>query len=144
MKTKDKYKPINLSVGVFFVVLLSAVLGLVGCEREGAAEKAGKKIDQATEGATEKLEDVRENLDKKAKESAEYMDDATITAGIKAAILSDPLLKAFQINVTTTGGVVTLSGIVDSQQSIYRALEIAKSNQHVKKVENGLAVKGAQ
>jgi hyperosmotically inducible periplasmic protein len=45
------------------------------------------------------------------------MDDAAITAKIKAEILSDPLLKISQINVTTVNGVVKLSGLVDSQQS---------------------------
>jgi hyperosmotically inducible protein len=42
------------------------------------------------------------------------MDDAAITAKVKAEILSDPLLKISQINVTTVNGMVKLSGLVDS------------------------------
>jgi hyperosmotically inducible periplasmic protein len=68
------------------------------------------------------------------------MDDAAITAKIKAAIVSDPLLKVAQISVTTTNGVVTLSGVVDSQQSIDRAMEIVRSNPKVKSVVNALVV----
>jgi len=61
-----------------------------------------------------------------------------ITAKVKAEILSDPLLKVSQINVTTTNGVVKLSGTVDSQQGIDRATEIALSVKDVKSVENSL------
>lgn len=127
-----------------FIVFLSAVLGLAGCQREGTAEKAGQKIDQAAEKAGEKLEGTREALGEKAEKAGEYMDDSAITAKIKAEILSDPLLKVFQINVTTTSAVVKLSGVVDSQQSIDRAMEIAHSNQNVKSVENSLIVKGVR
>jgi hyperosmotically inducible protein len=69
------------------------------------------------------------------------MDDSAITAKIKAEILSDPLLKVSQINVTTTNNVVMLSGVVDSQQSIDRAMEIVRSVKNVKSVENNLVVK---
>ena len=69
------------------------------------------------------------------------MDDSAITAKIKADILSDPLLKVSQISVTTTNNVVMLSGVVDSQQSIDRAMEIVHSVKNVKSVENGLVVK---
>lgn len=71
------------------------------------------------------------------------MDDATITARIKAGILGDPLLKVAQINVVTTNGAVALNGVVDSRQSIDRAMEIARSVKDVKSVENNLVVKGS-
>ena len=61
-----------------------------------------------------------------------------ITAKIKAEILSAPLLKVSQISVTTTNGVVRLSGTVDSQQRIARATEIAGSAKDVNSVKNGL------
>jgi hyperosmotically inducible protein len=48
-----------------------------------------------------------------------------------------------QISVTTTKGVVRLSGIVDSQQSIERALEITRKVKGVQLTENKLVVKSA-
>jgi hyperosmotically inducible protein len=89
------------------------------------------------------MEDAKEAIGDKAEKTGEYMNDAAITAKIKADILSDPLLKVSQINVITTNGMVTLSGVVDSQQSIDRAMEIAQSVKDVKSVENGLVVKGS-
>jgi len=127
----------------FIVVLLSFFLGLSGCEQKGTAEKAGEKVDQAVEKAGEKMEGAKEAVSESAEKTGEYLDDATITAKIKADILGDPLLKVFQINVITTDGVVTLNGVVDSQQSIDRAIEIAQSVKDVKSVENSLVVKGS-
>ncbi|MBR9988049.1 MAG: BON domain-containing protein [Desulfosarcina sp.] len=134
----------NLSrTGFFIVVLLSFFLGLSGCEQKGTAEKAGEKIDQAAEKVGEKIAGAQGAISDKAEKTGIYMNDAAITAKIKADILSDPLLKVSQINVTTTNGVVKLSGTVDSQQSIDRAMEITQSVEDVKSVENSLAVKGS-
>ena len=143
MKMKYEYKLTPLSNRVLFIFFLSAFLGLAGCQREETAEKAGQKIDQAVEKVGQKLEDTKESLGEKAESAGEYLDDSAITAKIKAEILSDPLLTISQISVTTTNGAVQLSGVVDSQQSIDRAVEIARSNQNVKSVENNLVVKGA-
>jgi hyperosmotically inducible protein len=129
--------------GFLIVVLLSIFLGLTGCEQKGTAEKAGKKVDQATEQMSEKFTDAKEAISDTAEETGNYLNDAAITAKIKADILRDPLLKVSQINVITTDRVVTLNGVVDSQQSIDRAMEIARSVKDVKSVENGLAVKGS-
>ena len=124
--------------GFFIVFFLAFVIGLTGCQQEGTAEKAGQRIDQAAESAGKKIEKVGEAVVEKAEKAGEYMDDSAITAKIKAEILSDPLLKVSQISVTTTNGVVRLSGTVDSQQSIDRAMEIARSVKNVKSVENSL------
>jgi len=116
--------------GLFVVFMLVSVLGLAACKQEGPAEKAGKKIDQTTEQAGQKIE-----------KAGVVMDDSAITAKIKSEIAIDPLLKAFQITVTTKNGVVKLSGVVDSQQSIDRALEITRNVKNVQSTENNLVVK---
>jgi hyperosmotically inducible protein len=126
------------SSGFFIVFYLAFIFGLAGCQSEGTAEKAGQKIDKAVESTGQKIEKMGEAVANKAEKAGEYMDDAAITARIKAEILSDPLLKVFQIEVTTTNGVVKLSGTVDSRQSIDRAMEIVRSIKDVKSVNNTL------
>lgn len=129
---------------LFTIIVLSlSIFAFNACEQKGTAEKAGEKVDQAAEKVSEKIVGAKEAISEKAEKTVEYMNDTAITAKIKADILSDPLLKVFQINVITTNGVVTLSGVVDSQQSIERAMEIAQSVKDVKSVENGLVVKGS-
>ncbi|MGD9950890.1 MAG: BON domain-containing protein [Desulfobulbus sp.] len=140
--------------GLLAVLVLASVLGLAACKQEGQAEKAGKKIDQAvdqagkkidqaTDEASKKMEQAGDTVSDKSKHAVAYMDDAAITAKVKAEIASDSMLKASQISVTTTKGIVRLSGVVDSQQSIDRALEITRKIKGVQITENKLVVKSA-
>lgn len=120
------------------------LLAVASVAQAGTAENAGKAVDQAAEATGTKMGEAKEWIGDKAEKTGEYIGDSVITAKIKGDILADPLLKVFQIHVTTTDGVVVLSGEVDSQQSIDRAKEIALSVEHVKSVESELAVKGVQ
>jgi hyperosmotically inducible protein len=134
---------------------LSAILGLAGCEQKGSAEKAGEQIDRAAETAEQKIDQAKDQAEKEidaAKESAtgagrtagEYIDDAAITAKIKSAILTDPLLNGSSIEVTTVNGVVTLSGTVNDEPGIARAIEVAKTQRDVKGVQSELTVQKGQ
>ncbi len=133
--------PLSSSKGLFLIAFLSVVLGLVGCQKEGPAEETGKKIDQAAEKAGDKMDAAKASLSERAERTGDYMDDSGITAKIKADILRDPSLKVLQIHVATTKGVVTLSGTVDSQLNIDRAVDLARGSQHVTSVENNLVLK---
>jgi len=73
--------------------------------------------------------------------SGQYVDDSAITTKVKAAILNEPSLKVFQINVETFKGEVQLSGFVDSAQSVKRAGEVARGVKDVQSVKNSLIVK---
>lgn len=69
------------------------------------------------------------------------IDDATITADVKTALLNDPEVGATKIDVDTTNGVVTLSGIVTSQAEAARAIERARRATGVKDVKSTLQVR---
>jgi hyperosmotically inducible protein len=70
------------------------------------------------------------------------VDDATITAKVKAALLQADDVKGLDVNVDTVKGTVTLKGTVDTQSQIDRAISIAKVAEGVKDVRNELIVKG--
>jgi osmotically-inducible protein OsmY len=71
----------------------------------------------------------------------QYIDDAAITTGVKAAILNAPTLKVSEINVETYKGVVQLSGFVSSAENIATASSVARSVNGVKSVKNDLRLK---
>lgn len=73
--------------------------------------------------------------------TGEYMDNSVITTKVKAAILKDPMLKVFQINVESFKGEVQLSGFVDSAQASARAVQITRSVEGVTSVKNSLVIK---
>ncbi|MFN3568449.1 MAG: BON domain-containing protein [Caldimicrobium sp.] len=68
------------------------------------------------------------------------VDDAIITTKIKLKLLEDPITKARKIDVDTVNGIVTLTGLVDNQEEIDRAISIAHSTPGVKKVVNNLKI----
>jgi len=73
--------------------------------------------------------------------SGEYVDDSVITTKVKSLLASDDFLKSFQIGVETYQGTAQLSGFVNSQQAVNKAVEIVKSVKGVKSIKNNLIVK---
>ena len=73
--------------------------------------------------------------------TGEYVDDSVITTKIKSLLVADNFLKSFEIGVETYKGVVQLSGFVNSQQAVEKAVEIAKGVKGVVSVKNDLNVK---
>lgn len=78
---------------------------------------------------------------KTTKESVnEYVDDAVITAEVKAKLLTQEGLGMIDIKVTTTEGVVRLEGTVGHQSQAALAELVAKDVKGVRKVDNQLKV----
>jgi hyperosmotically inducible protein len=73
--------------------------------------------------------------------AGEYIDDAAITTKVKAAILQEGSLKSTEINVETFKGVVQLSGFVNSQADINKAVEVTRNVKGVKSVTNSMRLK---
>jgi osmotically-inducible protein OsmY len=77
----------------------------------------------------------------KHESTGEYVDDSVITTKVKSLLANDDFLKSFQISVETYKGVVQLSGFVNSQQAVDKAVQIARSVKGVTSVKNDLIVK---
>ncbi len=73
--------------------------------------------------------------------TGEYIDDATITTKVKAALLGDGAVKSFQIDVNTLKGVVQLSGFVDNSDEKAAAGQDAANVHGVTGVQNHISVK---
>lgn len=73
--------------------------------------------------------------------TGEYIDDTVITTKVKAAIFNEPTLRSVEINVETFKGVVQLTGFVNSQADINKAVEIARSVKGVTSVKNDMRLK---
>ena len=71
----------------------------------------------------------------------QVVDDATINAKIKAALLQAPDVKGTDVNVDTVNGTVTLKGAVESQAQVDRAVQVARAAEGVKAVSNQLTLK---
>lgn len=74
---------------------------------------------------------------------ANTMDDATITARVKTVLLNDPQVNATKIDVSTSNGVVVMSGQVRSKAEEERAIQLARQVSGVKDVKANLTVVGS-
>jgi len=68
------------------------------------------------------------------------MDDSTITSRIKSAMVKDDLIKAYQVDVDTVEGHVTLTGVVKTHRESQRAVQLAGRERGVKSVRNNLQI----
>ena len=74
--------------------------------------------------------------------TGEFTDDAALTAKVKSAIATDAGAKtAASVNVETYRGVVQLTGFVDSDDQVTRAISAAKKVQGVRSVKNDIRLK---
>jgi len=153
MKTINLCRHKELARTFLAIACLSAVAGLAGCEQQkDTTDRAEEKVDRAAETAEQKIGQAKDQAEREidaAKESATdtgrmagvAVDDSAITARVNSAILADPLLKDSHIQVNTVNGVVTLSGTVNDEPDVARAVEVANTQKDVKSVQNTLVVK---
>jgi len=69
------------------------------------------------------------------------VDDGIVTAKVKSALLADPGVKSFDIAITTRKGEVQLSGFVDSQAQVDRAIDISRGIEGVQSINNQMSIK---
>lgn len=72
--------------------------------------------------------------------TATALSDTTITTKVKTAFASGKDIKSNDIHVTTTAGVVTLSGQVQNSDMAARVVAIARNTKGVRGVTNDLRV----
>lgn len=74
--------------------------------------------------------------------TGEYVDDASISTKVRAQLIQDQSLKAFDISVETMQDVVQLSGFVNSATQKAEAEQIARGVSGVRSVHNNIVVRG--
>lgn len=74
----------------------------------------------------------------------DVLDDANLTAKIKAKLMADPEVNAFHIDVDTVDGQVTLTGRVATELQRTEAEQLASRTEGVTVVNNLIQVAGQQ
>lgn len=69
------------------------------------------------------------------------IDDSVVTTRVKSALLSDPDVKSFDFKVDTRKGEVQLSGFVDNQSQLDRAITVTRGVTGVKGIQNNVSLK---
>jgi hyperosmotically inducible protein len=101
------------------IVAVAGVLFFTGC---GKTQENANKSTASTTVGTE-------------------IDDSITTTKVKSKLLADSDIKGFDFKVETHKGDVQLSGFVDNQAQIDRAIKITLSVEGVKNVDNKVSLK---
>jgi hyperosmotically inducible periplasmic protein len=112
---------------------------LNGFVDSAAAKTAATSVARSVKGVAR----VNNNLQVRAADrtAGQVVDDASITAKVRAALIDDPRTKSHQIEVTTNDGVVQLGGFVDTATNKAAAEQIARRVAGVTRVTNRLEVR---
>ena len=109
-------------------------VGTTGGEVRGEAREAGQAAREA--GA-----EIRERTGEAADATRRAVVDGALTSKIKAKMALDDTVRALQIDVDTSNGVVTLTGSIRSEAERQRALALARETDGVTQVVDRLAIK---
>ena len=153
----------NLIVFIFIVIIIAVAAIWFYSGSNPHAQKAREDITGAASQTKEfvqdkigasnlTLDDIKNEMSKtgevireKAHQAGAAISDATsdarITAAIKGKYVRDPDLSAVKISVSTSNGIVTLSGTASSPENIRKAIQLAMDTDGVHKVVSTLQVK---
>ena len=131
-------------------LLVLILVGVAGVAAYAYWSDNGSMLrEQATEIAKNTAKREAAKLAEKAadtgRDAAEHLGDsvaeATLTAKIKSKMALDDHVKARAINVDTSGGVATLSGVVASADERKRAVQLARDTDGITRVVDKLEVR---
>ena len=110
--------------------------GFVDNAKESAQAEAVARGVEGVKGVTNNL-----TLKQEKQTAGGAIDDSTVTAKVKTALTESKETKAHDIKVETRGGVVQLSGFVESEAQKSAATKVAQSVEGVKSVTNSISIK---
>ncbi|MGV4243250.1 molecular chaperone OsmY [Citrobacter freundii] len=124
---------LKISKTLLAVMLTSAVA-------TGSAYAENATTDKAQSG----VESAGQKVDSSMNKVGNFMDDSTITAKVKAALVDHDSIKSTDISVKTDQKVVTLSGFVESPAQAEEAVKVAKGVEGVTSVSDKLHVRDSK
>lgn len=114
--------------------LLAMMLGTALMSGSALAESTMDKTQSAADSAGQKVDSSMNKV-------GNFMDDSSLTAKVKAALVDHDSIKSTDISVKTDDKVVTLSGFVESQAQAEEAVSVAKGVEGVSSVSDKLHVR---
>jgi hyperosmotically inducible protein len=115
------------------------VVQLGGFVESNTEKSRATEVARSVNGVKEVRNDLR--VSEADQSVGQTVDDGMLTTQVKAKLIADSRTDAYKINVETQGGVVQLTGFVDSTEAKNTAGEIARTVEGVKNVRNDLEIR---
>jgi hyperosmotically inducible protein len=115
----------------------------VGAQMEKGAQQVGEQVQEGAQQVGAALERGAKQVEDRVGPVVEAaLDDASITARVKAKLVADPEVAALHIDVDTLDGRVTLNGKVSSADERAEAEKLARHTAGVRQVINLIQIAG--
>lgn len=108
--------------------------------RANSTPAAGSPGPSATSAAPGRTGGLETRAGTAATKAGDYLSDAELTTKIRSKMALDDTVRARTIGVSTTGGVVTLTGTVRSATEHDQAVRLARDTKSVTRVVDRLKV----
>jgi osmotically-inducible protein OsmY len=128
----DDTSPFSIDINVN-----EGVVHLTGAVETATEREEAGRIARGVEGVREVVNDISLGGEQTL---GEKVDDASVTARVKAKIAASSQLNPFNIQVNTVDGVVSLTGRVHSESEKAEAERLARETDGVRRVRNLLEV----
>jgi hyperosmotically inducible periplasmic protein len=123
--------------------VLSFGLALPVLAQSDNGATAGQSMNAAGESVEQAGSDTAKAAEQTYDGTATAVRDTKITLKVKTALHADSATEHSEIHVSTSAGIVTLKGEVNSTDVAARAEQLALNTEGVKEVNNQLKVPGA-
>jgi hyperosmotically inducible protein len=139
--SKNRHKRLALTA-----LAAALPLGLAACNQQPADKtgqsmgQPGQQQEQAAGSVQKQLDQANTAITENATAAGKAVDDASLTARVKAALIAEPTIKAMSIDVDSKDGVVTLFGTVDNLATRDKATQTVAGVEGVKSVLNNLKI----
>jgi len=132
LASDDDTSPASIDINVS-----EGVVHLTGAVETTAARDEAGRIARSVEGVREVINNISVGSEQTL---GEKVDDASVTARVKAKLAASSQLNPFNIQVNTVDGVVSLTGRVNDQTEKAEAERLARETEGVRRVRNLLEV----
>jgi osmotically-inducible protein OsmY len=114
-------------------------------ETKDFVQEKADSLNLSTTNIKAELERTGAIIRRKASDAGQYVanaaEDTKVTATIKGKLVADPNLSALSISVSTTDGLVTMSGTASSPDNIHKAVQLAWDTDGVRGVVSTMQVR---
>lgn len=132
LASDDDTSPASIDINVN-----EGVVHLTGAVDNATARDEAVRIARSVEGVREVVNNISVGSEQTL---GEKVDDASVTARVKAKLAASSQLNPFNIQVNTVDGVVSLTGRVNDQAEKDEAERLARETEGVRRVRNLLEV----
>ena len=118
-----------------WIVAAFTLVVLTGCNKHPETDKLTQTLQSSAVNTTDSDADMTNDSE------VDMTTDSDVATNVKMALMNDPILKSFDIQIISTKGDVRLIGALDNQDQIDAAIKLAHDAKGTHAIHDELTIK---